>query len=221
MKLLLNAIIKFVLGIVMIGGLLFIPAGTFKYWNAWLFMALLFIPMFFVGLVLFLKNKELLAKRLNSKEKEKTQKNVILITVIIFFASFIIAGLDFKYNLTRLPNGVVILGAIILLISYGLYIEVMRENTYLSRTVEIQENQKVIDTGLYGMVRHPMYMATTFLYLSFPLVLGSLISFLILLLFPLVLVKRIKNEEDVLEKGLDGYKEYKQKVKYRLIPFIW
>ena len=221
MKLLLNAIIKFVLGIVMIGGLLFIPAGTFKYWNAWLFMALLFIPMFFVGLVLFLKNKELLAKRLNSKEKEKTQKNVILITVIIFFASFIIAGLDFKYNLTRLPNGVVILGAIILLISYGLYIEVMRENTYLSRTVEIQENQKVIDTGLYGMVRHPMYMATTFLYLSFPLVLGSLISFLILLLFPLVLVKRIKNEEDVLEKGLDGYKEYKQKVKYKMIPFIW
>ena len=221
MKLLLNAIIKFVLGIVMIGGLLFIPAGTFKYWNAWLFMALLFIPMFFVGLVLFLKNKELLAKRLNSKEKEKTQKNVILITVIIFFASFIIAGLDFKYNLTRLPNGVVILGAIILLISYGLYIEVMRENTYLSRTVEIQENQKVIDTGLYGIVRHPMYMATTFLYLSFPLVLGSLISFLILLLFPLVLVKRIKNEEDVLEKGLDGYKEYKQKVKYKMIPFIW
>ena len=221
MKLLFETIIKFVLGIIMIGTLLFLPAGTFTFWNAWLFMGLLFIPMFFVGLVLWLKNKELLKKRLNGREEEKSQKTVILMTLVIFIVGFIIAGLDFKYNWTRLPIWVIFAGAVILLISYMLYIEVMRENTYLSRTVEIQENQKVIDTGLYGIVRHPMYMATTFLYLSFPIVLGSLIAFVIFLPFPFVLAKRIKNEEDVLENGLEGYKEYKQKVKYKMIPFIW
>ena len=221
MKLLFQTIIKFILGIVMIGGLLFVPAGSFEYWNAWLFMGLLFIPMFFVGIVLFLKNKELLRKRLNGKEKEETQKDVIRISAVIFLIGFIIAGLDFKYNFSRLPMGVVTIGSVILLVSYALYIEVMRENTYLSRNIEIQENQKVIDTGLYGIVRHPMYMATTLLYLSFPLVLGSLIAFIIFLPFPLVLAKRIKNEEEILEKGLEGYKEYKEKVKYKMLPFVY
>ena len=221
MKLLFETIIKFVLGIIIIGSLLFLPAGTFTFWNAWLFMGLLFIPMFFVGLVLWLKNKELLKKRLNGREKEGTQRSVVFITLIMFVTSFVISGLDFKYNWSRLPIWLISLGSVTLLISYALYIEVMRENTYLSRTVEIQENQKVIDTGLYGIVRHPMYMATTFLYLSFPIVLGSLIGFIIFLPFPFVLAKRIKNEEEVLEKGLDGYKEYKEKVKYKMVPFIW
>lgn len=221
MKLLVQTITKFILGLVMIGLILFLPAGTFEFWNAWLFMGLLFIPMFFVGLILWLKDKELLKKRLNGKEKEKAQKNVILLTLIIFICSFVVAGLDFKYDWSRLPMWTIVTGSIILLVAYVLYIEVMRENTYLSRTVEIQENQKVIDTGLYSIVRHPMYMATTFLYLSFPLVLGSLIAFIIFLPFPFVLAKRIKNEEEVLEKGLEGYKEYKEKVKYKMIPFIW
>ena len=221
MKLLFETIIKFVLGIIMIGSLLFLPAGTFTFWNAWLFMGLLFIPMFFVGLVLWLKNKELLKKRINGREKKGTQRSVVFITLIMFVTSFVISALDFKYNWSRLPIWLISLGSVTLLISYAIYIEVMRENTYLSRTVEIQENQKVIDTGLYGIVRHPMYMATTFLYLSFPIVLGSLIAFVIFLPFPFVLAKRIKNEEDVLENGLEGYKEYKQKVKYKMIPFIW
>jgi len=221
MKLLLQGITKFILGVVIIMLMLFLPAGTFKFWNAWLFMGLLFIPIFFVGVVLFIKDKELLKKRLNAKEKQQEQKSVLLLTVIILIAGFIIAGLDFKNNWSRLPIWAVIVGSITLLISYLLYIEVIRENRYLSRTIEIQENQKVVDTGLYGIVRHPMYMATTFLYLSFPIVLGSLIAFIIFLPFPLVLAKRIKNEEEILEKGLEGYKEYKQKVKYKMIPFIW
>ncbi len=221
MKLLFEAVIKYILGVVIIGLILFIPAGTFEFWNAWLFMALLFIPMFFVMIVLWLKNKDLLRKRISKKEKEKTQKIVINLSLLIIVISFIVAGLDFKYDFSRLPNWAVIVGSITLVISYGLFIEVMRENTYLSKIVEIQENQKVVDTGLYSIVRHPMYMATTILYLSFPIVLGSLSAFIILLPFPFVLVKRIKNEEDVLEKGLDGYKEYKQKVKYKMIPFIW
>ena len=221
MKLLFETIIKFVLGIIIIGSLLFLPAGTFTFWNAWLFMGLLFIPMFFVGLVLWLKNKELLKKRINGREKKGTQRSVVFITLIMFVTSFVISGLDFKYNWSRLPIWLISLGSVTLLISYAIYIEVMRENTYLSRTVEIQENQKVIDTGLYGIVRHPMYMATTFLYLSFPIVLGSLIGFIIFLPFPFVLAKRIKNEEEVLEKGLDGYKKYKEKVKYKMVPFIW
>jgi len=221
MKLLFQAIIKFILGIIMIGVILFLPAGTLKFWNAWLCIALLFIPMFFVMIVLWCKDKELLKKRLNGKEKEKSQKLVVSVTLVIFIISFVTAGFDFKYNFSRLPNFVVAFGAIILTFSYALYVEVMRENAYLSRTIEIQENQKVIDTGMYAVVRHPMYMATTLLYLSFPLVLGSFTSFIIFLPFPFVLVKRIKNEEEVLEKGLAGYKEYKEKVKYKMIPFIW
>lgn len=221
MKLLFQTIIKFILGITMFALLLFLPAGTFDYWNAWLLIGLLFIPMFFVGLILWLKDKELLKKRLNGKEKESDQKYVILMIVIIFLAGFIIASLDFKYNWSNMPLWGVVVGAIILVLAYALYIEVMRENTYLSRTVEIQENQKVIDTGLYGIVRHPMYLATTLLFLSFPIVLGSIFSFIVFLLIPFILVKRIKNEEKVLGEGLKGYKEYKEKVKYRMIPFIW
>lgn len=220
-KLLCETIIKFIVGLIMIATLLFLPAGTFKFWNAWLFIGLLFIPMFFVGLVLWIKDKELLKKRLKGKEKERAQKNIIRMTLILFIACFVFAGLDFKYNWSRLPIWAVIVGSIVLLFAYAIYIEVLRENTYLSRTVEIQENQKVIDTGLYGIVRHPMYMATTLLYLSFPVVLGSFIAFIIFLPFPFVLAKRIKNEEEILEKGLDGYKEYKQKVKSKMIPFIW
>ena len=221
MKLLFQALTKYVLGLVMIGAMLFWPAGTFNYWNAWLFIALLFIPMFILGVILFIKDKELLRKRLKSKEKETEQKELILISLLLFIGGFIIAGFDFKYGWSYLPKEVTIVSSIILLVSYILYAEVMRENTYLSRTVEVQENQKVIDTGLYSVVRHPMYFATTLLFLSFPLVLGSLISFIIFLIFPFTLVKRIKNEEKVLEEGLKGYKEYKQKVKYKMIPFIW
>jgi len=221
LKLLMQTIFKFVFGIVFFGALLFWPAGTLNFYNAWLFMGLLFIPMFILGIVLFVKNPELLEKRIKGKEKENTQKIVVLLTLIMFIAGFVVAGFDFKYGWTTLPNWAVIIGSIILVVSYAVYAEVMRENTYLSRNVEVQENQKVIDTGLYGIVRHPMYMATTFLFMSFPIVLGSLISFIIFLPLPILLAKRIKNEEEVLEKGLEGYKEYKQKVKYKMIPFIW
>lgn len=220
-KLLLQAIIKYILGIIMVGGILFLPAGTFRFWNAWLLIGLLFIPMFIVMIVLWIKSPELLKKRLNVKEKEKEQKHVILLSLFIFIFSFIVAALDFKFGWSKMPESIVGLASTLLLISYALYAEVMRENAYLSRNVEIQENQKLIDTGLYGIVRHPMYFATTLLYLSFPVVLGSWFSFIIFLPFPFVLAKRIKNEEKVLEAGLEGYKEYKQKVKYKMIPFIW
>ena len=221
MKLLIQAIFKFILGVLMVVLLLFLPAGTFNFWNAWLLMGLLFIPMFIAGVILWIKNPELLRKRLDVKEKEGEQKQVIGMSAIIFIIGFILAGLDFRNGWSNMPIWVVTAATVIFVISYILYAEVLRENTYLSRTIEIQENQKVIDTGLYGIVRHPMYFATTILFLSFPVVLGSWFSFAIFCLFPFVLVKRIKNEEDILEKGLEGYKEYKKKVKYRMIPFIW
>ena len=221
MKLLFQAIFKFILGVVMISLLLFWPAGTFNYWNAWLLLGLLFIPMFIAGIILLIKNPDLLRKRLDAKEKEGEQKKVIGMSAIIFIIGFILAGLDFRYGWSNMSSGVVIIASVIFVISYILYAEVLRENTYLSRTIEVQENQKVIDTGLYGIVRHPMYFATTILFLSFPVVLGSWFSFAIFCFFPFVLVKRIKNEEEVLENGLDGYKEYKQKVKYKMIPFVW
>lgn len=221
MKLLFNAAVKFIMGLAVVGALLFIPAGTFNYPNAWLFMALLFIPMIILGLVLYFKAPELLKKRMNSTEKESEQKHIVSLSALLFLAGFIICALDFRFGWTRLPFWVTIAASVLLLISYGLYCEVMRENAYLSRTVEVQENQKVIDTGLYGIVRHPMYFATTLLFLSFPLVLGSGVGFVVFLFQPFVLVRRIKNEEAVLEKGLEGYAEYKKKVKYRLIPFIW
>ncbi len=220
-KLLLNAIGKFAAGLVLVGIMLFLPAGTMNYSNGWLFILLLFVPMFLLGGWLWIRNPELLAKRLNSKENENEQKKVVSLSLIIFIVGFIVSALDYRFRLTYLPLCVTIIGSVLLLVSYGLYAEVMRENTYLSRTVEVQEDQKVIDTGLYSVVRHPMYFATTLLFLSFPLVLGSGIGFVIFLAQPFLLVKRIRNEEEVLEKGLEGYTEYKQKVKYRLIPFIW
>jgi len=221
MKLFFEAIIKFTLGVLIVGLLIFLPAGTLNYWNAWLLMGLLFIPMFIAGIILMIKNPDLLKKRLDAKEKEGEQKKIIGMSAIIFILGFVSAGLDFRNGWSNMPLWVVKSASVIFIISYILYAEVLRENTYLSRTIEVQENQKVIDTGLYGIVRHPMYFATTLLFLSFPVVLGSWFSFAIFCFFPFVLVKRIKNEEDVLENGLEGYKEYKQKVKYRMIPFVW
>ena len=221
MKLFFEAIFKFILGVLMVGILLFWPAGTFLFWNAWLLMGLLFIPMFIAGIILMIKNPDLLRKRLDAKEKEGEQKKVIGMSAIIFILGFVLAGLDFRNGWSNMPLWVVMSASVIFIISYILYAEVLRENTYLSRTIEVQENQKVIDTGLYGIVRHPMYFATTLLFLSFPIILGSWISFAIFCFFPFLLVKRIKNEEEVLENGLEGYKEYKQKVKYRMIPFVW
>lgn len=221
LKLFLNAIIKFVCGVLLIGALLFIPANSFEYWNAWLFMGLLFIPMFIAGIILMIKNPELLRKRLNAKEKENEQKWVLLFSGLMFLSGFIIAGLNYRYGWIELPNIVIIISTVLFIIAYILYGEVLRENTYLSRTIEVQENQKVIDTGLYGIVRHPMYAVTILLFLTMPLILGSIISFIIFLVYPIIINKRIKNEEQVLEKDLEGYIEYKKKVKYKVIPFIW
>lgn len=220
-NLLVNAIIKFAAGIVLMGLVLFLPAGTIHYPNAWLFIALLFIPMLILGGVLFTKAPQLLEKRLNSKEKEKEQVGIVAASALMFMGAFIVAGLDFRYGWSNVPGWLVIAAAVIQFAAYGLYAEVMRENAYLSRTVEIQENQKVVDTGLYGIVRHPMYTTTVLLYLAMPLVLGSIPAFIVMLTYPIIIIFRIRNEEKVLEKGLDGYTEYKQKVKYRLIPFIW
>lgn len=201
--------------------MLFIPAGTIYYTNGWLFIGLLFVPMFIVGVVLFIKNPELLRKRLNAKEKESEQKEVVLFSGLMFLSGFMIAGFNYRFNWINISNIVVIIASILFLFSYILYAEVLRENAYLSRTIEVQENQKVIDTGLYGIVRHPMYATTIILFLTIPLILGSIISFIIFLFYPIIISKRINNEEEVLEKELVGYKEYKQKVKYKLIPFIW
>lgn len=203
------------------GLVLFLPAGTIYYPNAWLFMALLFIPMLILGVILFCKEPELLKKRLNSKEKETTQIGVVLLSLVMFVGSFVLAGLDFRYGWSEIPSGVVIVAAVLQLAGYGLYGEVMRENAYLSRTVEVQENQKVIDTGLYGIIRHPMYTATILLFMAMPIVLGSWIAFFVMLVYPIIIIFRIGNEEKVLEQGLEGYCEYKQRVRYRLIPFIW
>lgn len=221
LKLFIQAIVKFLSGIILLSVLLFIPAGTLYYWNAWLFFGALFIPMFIAGTVLMFKNPELLRKRLNAKEEEAEQKSAILLSSLMFVGGFVVAGLDFRFKWLVLSKGVVIAATVVFLLAYLLFGEVLRENTYLSRTIEVQENQKVISTGLYGIVRHPMYTATIFLFLSMPLVLGSLFSFFIFLLYPFIIAKRIKNEEEVLEKNLEGYSEYKKRVKYRMIPFIW
>ena len=220
-KLFASGIVKFLSGIVIVGLPLFLSAGSFDYWNAWLFMGILFIPMFIAGLILMKKNPYLLEKRLNAKEEQSEQKTVIALSGIMFLVGFVVAGLDYRFQWIKLPEWLVIAGAVVFLTAYGLYAEVLRENTYLSRTVEVQENQKVIDTGLYGIVRHPMYAVTVILFLSMPIVLGSVISFMVFLAYPFIIAGRIKNEEKVLEEGLAGYKEYKQKVKYRLVPFIW
>ena len=220
-KLFLQAIIKFVLGLIIVALLLFIPAGSINYINAWLFIGLLFIPMFIGGIILMKKNPELLEKRLNAKEKEKEQKEVVILSGLMFIFGFVIAGLNYRFNWIILPNYIVIISSILFIISYILYAEVLRENAYLSRTIEVQDNQKVIDTGLYKIVRHPMYSITILLFLTMPLILNSIISFVIFLIYPIIISKRIINEEELLEKNLKGYKEYKRKIKYKLIPFIW
>ncbi|MBE6734108.1 MAG: isoprenylcysteine carboxylmethyltransferase family protein [Ruminococcaceae bacterium] len=220
-RLFVSAILKFTLGVLLVGLLIFLPAGTLHFTQGWILMGILFVPMFVAGIVMMFKNPQLLQSRLNAKEKEKEQSTVVKLSGLMFILGFVVAGLDFRFGWFTLPLGVTIGGAVAFLIAYILYAEVLRENTYLSRTIEVQENQKVIDTGLYGIVRHPMYSITLLLFLSMPLVLGSLISLLIFLAYPFIIAKRIKNEEEVLSQNLAGYKQYKEKVKYRLIPFIW
>ena len=220
-RLLTQSLTKFLLGVAVIGLLLFLSAGSLHYWQGWLLMGILFIPMFCAGLVMLAKNPELLRKRLNAKEEENEQKTVVRFSGLLFIVAFVVAGLNWRFGWCVLPDWIVWVSAGLFLVCYLLYAEVLRENTYLSRTIEVQENQKVIDTGLYGIVRHPMYMATTVLFLAMPLVLASPFSFFIMLLYIPLIAKRIKNEEMVLEDGLAGYKEYKQKVKYKVIPFIW
>jgi protein-S-isoprenylcysteine O-methyltransferase Ste14 len=219
--LLTQALAKFFLGVIVMGILLFLPAGSFRYWQGWLLMGILFVPMFAAGLVMMGKNPELLRKRLNAKEKEAEQRTVVKLSGLLFLIAFVVAGLNWRFGWWILPNWAVWAAAGLFLGAYLLYAEVLRENTYLSRTIEVQENQKVIDTGLYGIVRHPMYMATTILFLAMPLVLASLISFIVMSGYIPVIAKRIKNEEKVLEEGLDGYAEYKEKVKYRILPLVW
>lgn len=216
-----SAITKYLLGIILVSLLLFIPAGSLEYWHAWLFIGLLFIPMFIAGIIMMIFNPSLLESRLNAKEKETEQKTVVLLSGLMFLIGFILAGLNYRLNWIHIPKIIVIISSLIFILSYLLYGEVLRENTFLSRTIEVKSNQKLIDKGLYGIIRHPMYLATIFLFLSMPLILDSVISFIIFLVYPFIIIKRIKNEEQVLEKELYGYKEYKNKVKYRLIPFIW
>lgn len=220
-KLFFQALGKILIGLIIVMLLLFVPAGTLNYFNGWLFIALLFIPMFIAGIIMFVKSPELLKRRLNGKEEENEQKIVIVISGIMFLSAFIIAGLNFRFGWFKLSQTIVAIASIIFLISYIMYGEVLRENVYLSRTVEVSENQKVVDSGLYGIVRHPMYTSTIFLFLSMPLVLNSIFSFAIMLIYPIVIIFRIKNEEKVLENELEGYKTYKEKVKYKIIPFIW
>ena len=221
MKLIMKGIAFLLTGLVVMGALFFLSAGTMQYWNGWLMLGILFIPMLLMGLVLLVKDRSLLEKRLQLKEKQTTQKGVVALSGLMFLAGFVLAGLDFRFGWLPLPKAVSVIAAVIFLAGYGMYAEVLRENTYLSRTVEVQEDQKVIDTGLYGIVRHPMYTATLLMFLAMPLVLGSVIALAVFLAYPVIIIARLKNEEQVLEEGLKGYTEYKQKVKYRLLPFIW
>ena len=217
----LSALLKFLLGVVLVAALLFIPAGTLNYPNAILLMVILFVPMFLAGLVLMVKNPDLLRRRLKVKEEQGEQRKIIAATGFMFVVGFILAGLDFRLDWLPLPQIISKVSALLFLLAYALYAEVLRENTYLSRTVMVEEEQKVINTGLYGLVRHPMYSATIILFLTMPLVLGSLIAFLVFLPYPIMIIKRLKNEEQVLSKELTGYTEYRKKVRYRLIPYIW
>ena len=220
-KLFLSAIAKFALGVVLIGALLFIPADTLNYPQGWLLMGILFIPMFLAGLVMMAKNPALLRSRLNAKEKQREQSLVVKLSGLMFLVGFVLAGLSFRFGWLMLPRWVSIFGAVLFLISYALYAEVLRENTWLSRTIEVQEGQTVVSTGLYGVVRHPMYAVTLILFLSMPLVLGSALAFVVFLAYPAIIAKRIRNEEEVLARDLTGYTEYMQQVRWRLIPFIW
>lgn len=220
-KLFAQAIVKFLAGVLLVGLLVFLPAGTLRFPNGWLLMGLLFVPMFFAGVVMMVKNPDLLRKRLSAKEKQAEQSTVVGLSGLMFVLGFVLAGLDHRFQWTVLPEAVSRCFAVLFLLAYVLYAEVLRENAYLSRTVEVQENQKVIDTGLYGIVRHPMYSATVLLFLSMPLVLGSAVSFAVFLAYPFLIVKRIRNEETVLAEGLEGYRDYQKKVRYRLLPFVW
>ncbi|MBR3909007.1 MAG: isoprenylcysteine carboxylmethyltransferase family protein [Clostridia bacterium] len=220
-KLFIGAIAKFLLGVLLVGALIFLPAGTFQYFNGWLFLGVLFIPMFIAGVIMMFKNPALLKSRLDAKEKQREQSLVVKLSGLMFLCGFVVAGLGVRFNWYTLPKPVVITATLLFLAAYLLYAEVLRENAYLSRTIEVQENQKVIDTGLYSIVRHPMYSATLLLFLSMPLILGSVYSFIIFLAYPFIITKRIKHEEEFLEKELKGYGDYMKKVKYRLIPFIW
>ena len=220
-KLFISAVAKFGLGFVLVGLLVVLPAGSLAFFNGWLFMGILFVPMFIAGIVMLFKNPALLENRLDAKEKQSDQSLVVKLSGLMFLIGFVVAGLDFRFSWLVLPKSVSICAAVVFLLAYALYAEVLRENTYLARTIKVQENQRVIDTGLYGVVRHPMYSATLLLFLAMPLVLGSVFSFVIFLAYPFIIAKRIKGEEELLENELEGYREYKQKVKYRMIPFVW
>ncbi|MBQ7010218.1 MAG: isoprenylcysteine carboxylmethyltransferase family protein [Clostridia bacterium] len=221
MKLLINGLIKFVCGLLLVALLVFLPAGTIEYFGGLLFVGVLFVPILILGAVLFFKAPDLLAKRLDSKEKQGAQKAVVALSALGFIAGFVVAGLDFRFGWSSLPVWVSVVASVLFLISYGLYAEVMRENAYLSRTVKVEEGQQVVSTGLYGIVRHPMYAATVLMFMMIPLILGSLPSFVIFLHYPVLISVRIKNEEKLLVRELAGYEEYRNKVKYRLIPFVW
>lgn len=220
-KLFYEAVSKFLLGIILVGFLIFLPAGTLSYTQGWILMGVLFIPMFIVGIIMMIKNPKLLKSRLEAKEKQKEQDLVIKLSGLMFLLGFILAGLDYRFNWFVLPSIVTYISSITFILSYIMWAEVLRENTYLSRTIKVEENQQIIDKGLYGIVRHPMYTATIILFLSMPLILGSLISFIVFLIYPVLISYRLINEEKLLEKELKGYQEYKKKVKYRIIPFIW
>ena len=220
-KLLFQAVIKFISGFVLTGVLVFWTAGTLRFANGWLFMGVLFVPMFIAGVVLLLKNPVLLKKRLESKEKQKEQSLVVAFSGSMFIAGFVIAGFNFRFGWYALPTSISVAAGVIFIFGYAIYARVLKENIYLSRTIEVQENQKVVDTGLYAIVRHPMYSATLILFLSMPVILGSVYSLAVFMVYPFIIAKRIKYEEILLEKELTGYKEYKKKVKYRLVPFIW
>ena len=221
MKLLIRAVLKFLCGLLFVGVLIFIPAGTLSYLGGWLFIALLFIPILILGTVMYLRSPDLLAKRLDAKEKESTQRGVVALSGFMFLGGFIVAGLDFRFGWSYVPAWVVAVASAVLLVSYALYAEVTRENAYLSRTIKVEVGQKIVDTGLYGIVRHPMYAVTIWMFLSIPLILGSWYALILFALYPFIIAMRIINEEKVLVRELGGYETYKQKVKYRLIPFIW
>lgn len=221
MKLLLSAITKFVFGIILVGALVFLPAGTFHFFGGWLFMLLLFIPILIVGIFLFVKSPKLLEKRLDGKEKESTQKGVVALSGLMFLSGFTVAGLDFRFGWSSVPRMVTVIASVLFLVSYAIYAEVMRENAYLSRKIEVQEGQTVVSTGLYGIVRHPMYAATVIMFCTFPFILGSFAACPLFFTYPFIIAIRIKDEEKLLNKELAGYTDYKQRVKYRLIPFVW
>lgn len=221
MKLLLNALVKFTCGLLMVGLLIFLPAGTLAYGKGWLLIGLLFVPMLIAGFVMLFKTPDFLAKRLDVKEKQATQKGVVAFSGLMFIGGFVVAGLDFRFGWSRMPESVTVIASVLFLLAYALYAEVMRENAYLSRTIKVEEGQKVVDTGLYGIVRHPMYMATILLFLMMPIILGSWYALIVFACYPAIIIVRLKDEEELLTRELSGYAAYKQKVKYRILPFIW